>query len=356
MHKRALQSWGLGCLAAGWAAACPGAEPGPPGLVHSEFIFEAAPFPSCHASTIAETKLGLIAAWFGGQHEKAPDVGIWSSRWIDGRWTAPSEVADGAQPDGKRFPCWNPVLFQPRSGPLLLFYKVGPSPSTWWGMLRSSTDGGLTWSSTRRLPDGQVGPVKNKPIQLSNGDLLCGSSSEDNPPPAWRVHFERTGDLGQTWSKAAPLPALGGPPINAIQPSILRHPDGTLQAVGRSRSGRLFQTWSRDEGRTWTPLTLTELPNPNAGTDAVTLANGQHVLVYNHTVQGRTPLNVAVSRDGRDWQAALVLEREPGEYSYPAVIQTGDGLVHITYTWKRERIKHVVLDPARLAPQPMREE
>ena len=116
----------------------------------------------------------------------------------------------------------------------------------------------------------------------------------------------------------------------------------------RSGQGRLWQTWSNDSGITWSPLSLSELPNPNAGTDAVTLADGRHLLVYNHTTEGRSPLNVAISEDGKAWQAALVLENEPGEYSYPAVIQSTDGLVHITYTWKGERIKHVVIDPAKL--------
>jgi predicted neuraminidase len=117
----------------------------------------------------------------------------------------------------------------------------------------------------------------------------------------------------------------------------------------------VFETWSADGGKTWTPLALTALPNPSAGTDAVTLSDGRHVLVYNHTPKGRTPLNLAVSRDGRLWEAALVLENEPGEYSYPAVIQTPDGLIHTTYTWKRLRIKHVVLDPKRLQGVPMPE-
>ena len=94
-------------------------------------------------------------------------------------------------------------------------------------------------------------------------------------------------------------------------------------------------------------MTLTPLPNPSAGTDAVTLRDGRHLLVYNHTAEGRTPLNVAVSKDGRTWEPALTLEQEPGEYSYPAIIQTADGRVHITYTWKRQRIKHVVLDLER---------
>jgi predicted neuraminidase len=108
-----------------------------------------------------------------------------------------------------------------------------------------------------------------------------------------------------------------------------------------------------DGGKSWSAVILTPLPNPSAGTDAVTLADGRHLLVYNHTPKGRTPLNVALSDDGKSWAAALVLESEPGEYSYPAFIQAPDGLVHVTYTWKRERIRHVVIDPKRLESIPM---
>ncbi len=312
-------------------------------VVKSEFIYESAPFPSCHASTIVETKSGLVAAWFGGTAEKKPDVGIWTARHVDGKWTAPIEVADGVQSDGKRHPCWNPVLFQPKEGPLLLFYKVGPNPDRWWGMLRTSTDDGRTWSEARRLPDGILGPIKNKPVHLANGDLLSPTSTEDQ---GWRVHFERSSDGGKTWTAT---PAVNdGKEIGAIQPSILFHKDGKLEAVGRTQQGRVFQIWSEDQGRSWGKMTLLDLPNPNSGLDATTLADGRFLLVYNHTPKGRSPLNVALSGDGKKWEPALVLESEPGEYSYPAIIQSRDGLVHITYTWKRQRVKHVVVDPAKL--------
>ena len=319
-----------------------------PGVVTAEFIFEKAPFPSCHASTIAETKAGLVAAWFGGTRESARDVGIWVSRLEDGKWTAPVEAANGVPTDGERQPCWNPVLFQPKDGPLLLFYKVGPSPRSWWGMLKTSDDGGKTWSDARRLPDGTLGPIKNKPVQLPGGDLLCPSSTEHD---GWRVHFERTADLGKTWQAT---PALGdGKEVAAIQPSILTHAGGRLQALGRTRQGKIFTTESDDGGKTWGELKLTELPNPNSGIDAVTLADGRHLLVYNHTTKGRSPLNVAVADDGKAWKAAAVLESEPGEYSYPAVIQAADGSVHVTYTWKRQRVRHVVLDPKKLVLRDM---
>jgi len=314
-----------------------------------EFVFEKAPFASAHASTVVETRDGLVAAWFGGTREGANDVGIWSSRRTGGKWTPPVEVATGAQPDGSRFPTWNPVLFQLRDGQLALFYKVGPSPREWWGMMRTSADEGRTWTAARRLPDGILGPVKNKPVRLADGTLLAPSSTETPETPSrWRIHFERSRDDGTTWTVSRPPESASA--IDAIQPSILTHADGRLQAVGRTRSGRVFETWSRDLGQTWMPVTLIDLPNPSAGTDAITLRDGRHLLVYNHTAKGRTPLNVALSRDGRTWEMVHVLESEPGEYSYPAVIQTRDGLVHFTYTWKRERIKHVVIHPLKLKP------
>jgi predicted neuraminidase len=316
-----------------------------PGVVATEFIFEQAPFASCHASTIAETPAGLVAAWFGGTKEGDNDVGIWFARRDGGRWTIPVEVATGRQTDGTFYPCWNPVLFQARGGkaPLLLFYKVGPRPNAWWGMLQTSDNGGRRWSEPARLHEGILGPIKNKPVVLADGALLCPSSTEDQ---GWRVHLERTSDLGRTWSRIGPL--NDGKEFAAIQPAILFHPGNQLQIVCRSRQGTVVESWSHDGGATWGPLQATALPNPNSGIDAVTLKDGRAVLIYNHTPKGRFPLNVALSDDGKSWKAGPVLEDEPGEYSYPAVIQASDGRVHVTYTWKRRRIKHVVLDPAKL--------
>ncbi|MFC5409560.1 exo-alpha-sialidase [Larkinella bovis] len=316
------------------------------GIVKTEFIYEQAPFPSCHASTLAETSNGIVAAWFGGTHENHPDVGIWVSRRDKKGWTAPVEVANGKQANGKRYPTWNPVLFQMPKGPLLLFYKVGPDPETWWGMKMSSTDGGKTWSKPERLPDDIVGPIKNKPVLLASGTLLSPSSSEDK---GWRLHMESSPDGGKTWQKT---PALNdGKEFSAIQPSVLFHPNGRLQLLCRSKNKYVLEAWSDDQGKTWSALKATELPNPNSGTDAVTLKDGRQLLVYNHTPKGRSPLNVAVSPEGKSWQAAVVLENEPGgEFSYPAVIQTRDGLVHITYTHHRKKIKYVVIDPAKLKP------
>jgi predicted neuraminidase len=312
-------------------------------LEKTEFVFDRAPFSSCHASTIAEAKNGLVAAWFGGTREGHSDVGIWLSRHNGQSWSAPVEITNGLQEDGKqRFPCWNPVLFQSKRGPLLLFYKVGPSPSQWWGMIMTSDDAGKTWAGPRQLPDGILGPIKNKPVEMPDGALLCPSSTEQ---AGWRVHLERTADLGQTWASSGPL--NDGKEFSAIQPTILVHPANRLQLLCRSRQGRIIECWSEDGGKTWSAMKATSLANPNSGIDGLTLKDGRHILVYNPVTQGRTPLVVGISGDGLAWKTAIILESKPGEYSYPAVIQTSDGKVHITYTWRRQRIMHVVLDPKK---------
>jgi predicted neuraminidase len=314
-------------------------------VVRSAFIDSARSTPSVHASTIVETRNGLLAAWFGGTREGSPDVAIWASRETAGGWTHPVRIADGVQDDGSRYPCYNPVLFAV-GDTLFLFYKVGPEPQRWWGMVKTSVDAGETWSAARRLPDGLLGPIKNKPVRLPSGRIVSGSSTESHEANSrWRVHFELSDDNGRTWRVVRPDPSPAE--LDAIQPSILQHGGGRLQAVGRTRQGHVFETWSSDNGEHWSALARSALPNPNAGTDAVTLHDGRQLIVYNNTTSGRSPLNVALSANGASWSMVLTLEQDAGEYSYPAVIQTQDGLVHVTYTWRRERIRHVVL---RLPP------
>jgi predicted neuraminidase len=307
-------------------------------VVGSEMVSAGAPHESCHASTIAWTPGGLVVAWFGGTAEGEADVGIWLSRQEQGGWSAPREVARD-----DTHPCWNPVLFPTERGVLQLYYKVGPSPREWWGMVTESSDEGRTWSAPRRLPRGILGPIKNKPVSLGGGLVLSGSSTEH---AGWRVHMERSADGGRTWSRGEAL--NDGRRLGAIQPTVLPHPGGDVQILCRSRQGRIAASWSADRGLTWSPLSLTEVPNPNSGIDAVVLEDGRSLLVYNHATEGRSKLNVATSVEGKTWVKVLDLEDQAGEYSYPAVIQTPDGLVHVTYTYRRETIKHVVLDPSRL--------
>lgn len=317
-------------------------------VVKSEFLFETGKFfAQCHASTIEETAAGgLLASWFGGSHEGSADVVIWGAHYAGGRWSDPVVWADGTQPDGSKQPCWNPVLFRaPGEQKLYLYYKVGPNPREWWGMVKHSTDGGKTWSKSTPLPSGILGPIKNKPLALGDGAVLSPSSvevSEDR----WVAHIERSDDHQQTWKR---YPVDHASAMNVIQPSIVQHADGRLQVLCRSKEGVVASAWSSDGGKSWSPLEKTDLINPNSGTDAIRVAD-RFYIVYNPALpgkdwwEGRAKLRLATSKDGMHWTDVLSLEnQEKGEFSYPTIMQDSKGLIHIVYTHDRKNIKHVVL-------------
>lgn len=303
-------------------------------IISSQFIYDSASFPSCHASTIVETPNGLIAAWFGGQYEGHNEVSIYASRYEKGRWTPPLIIADGFINDSTRYACYNPVLYLTTQNELLLFYKIGPNVQGWTGWMKRSVDFGVTWSNAEALPTGILGPIRNQPF-YGDGLLICPSSTERD---GWKVHFEFTADNGRTWRKSPDL--NDAKTITGIQPSILRHDSKTLQALTRSQDGTINETWSNNNGRTWGLLQHTAMPNNNSGIAAITLKDGRHLLVYNHVKPSpsakeglavRSPLNVTISSDGKNWEPYIILENEVGaEFSYPFVIQTSDGKFHIT--------------------------
>ncbi len=342
----------------------PLAVPGQQGVVNSQLLYplDEKPTAQCHASTIIETKDGLMCAFFAGTHEGNKDVGIRVAHYRNGSWSWPVEVVNGLVSDSVRHPTWNPVLFRPKGGPIYLFYKVGSFIDSWWGAYTTSYDEGRTWSKPVVMGKHEVvgdllGPVKNKAVQLADGTIISPTSLERRGTPNgrdWRIYFEISKDNGKTWRVVPPI--NDGVEYDAIQPSVLIHKNGDLQIIARTIQDVLVTSWSKDKGETWSKLESTGLPNPNAGTDAVTLKDGRHLLVYNHsTKQGAEPkdrniLNVAISADGKNWKTVTTLENEPiwAGYSYPAVIQTSDGKVHITYTYSRRTIKHVVLDPTKI--------
>ena len=326
-------------------------------ILKDEFLYTKASFPECHSATIAETTKGdLVATYFGGTKERNPDVCIWVSRKLKGSdcWTAPQKVADGIMNDTLRKACWNPVVYQIPGGDLVIYFKIGSSVSDWTGWMVSSKDGGKTWLKRKPLQQDFLGPVKNKPV-LSKGRLIAPSSIESN---GWRLYFEYSDDMGKTWKRtdyveADSIEVDGKKKLKdlAIQPSIIFMKDGTLAAVARTRSEHVGITYSSDNGETWSKLKLIDLPNNNSGLDAVTLANGKHVMICNekpipHGIKNgkglRTPLSLMISDDGKSWKHWMTLEDSPiSQYSYPSIIQTADGHIHCIYTWRRQRIKHV---------------
>lgn len=329
----------------------------------SEFIFEpgSTSFPESHASTIVALKNGeLMAAWFGGTKERAPDVAIWGSRRVNGKWTAPVELERE-----KDVPSWNPVLFHTHDGRLWLYYKVGPSPGEWAAGRIHSDDEGKTWSKDERLPAGLLGPIRAKPLVLEDGTIVSGTSIEAHE--TWAAWVERSTDNGKTWAKIGPItvsrdvdaaePPAPDPPKDApgwaadkgprkyvgiIQPSIISLGGKHLRLYARSRTlaSKIAVADSMDNGVTWTQARFLDLPNNNSGIDAVTLKDRRVVMIFNNTTVGRTPLNLAVSTDGEHFRVFATLEDTVGQYSYPALIQGPDGSLEMTYTWQRKTIKY----------------
>jgi len=189
--------------------------------------------------------------------------------------------------------------------------------------------------------------TRNKPITLANGDILLPLYDERE----WACLFAYSSDGEKSWGFSAPIRSQPG----NIQPAAVQLPDGSLLALMRTggKGGYIWRSHSFDAGRTWTPPRPTELPNPNSGIDLIRLpapdqaqvANGHLALAFNNTPRGRPPLNVALSLDeGQTWPHIRAPETGPGEFSYPALLQTQDGLIHVTYTYRRETIAHTLFD------------
>ncbi len=309
------------------------------------FIFEDdRPFAQCHASTIVEAGDGsMVAAWFAGTKEKHPDVGIWMSRFLDGKWTAPHLAAKV-----KECAHWNPVLFIDAERTLHLFFKVGPEIPQWQTWWMSSKNHGATWSEPRELVPGDAGgrgPVKNKPIILSGGSWLAPASTEYR---LWEAFADRSEDQGATWRRSADFQVdrnvFKGK--GAIQPTFWESAPGRVHALLRACAGSAWRCDSEDYGKTWTPVREAGLPNNNSGLDALRLDDGRVLLVFNPIGKNwgpRTPLSLAVSGDNGDtWDLFAHFEDDPPEmdleYSYPAIVRTRHGIA-VSYTHNRERVR-----------------
>jgi predicted neuraminidase len=307
--------------------------------------------PACHAASLVETAGGdVLAAWFGGAYEGASDVAIYLARFSGQGWGVSQKIAAR-----EGVPLWNPVLFRAADGILWLFYKAGPTIPAWTGCYLLSRDDGRSWSAPTALPAGLLGPAKNKPITLSNGDILSPTSAESWR--SWSAWVELSRDGGLTWTRRGPITAPPAPSPSAdmtfsakfrgiIQPAVWESSPDRLRMVLRSTRavGWVCLSDSEDGGQTWTPTRASAVPNPNSGLDAVRLASGRVVLACNPVHEGRSPLSLLVSNDnGETWPERLDLEDGPGEYSYPSILQSRDGKIHLVFTYRRETIRHVIL-------------
>lgn len=221
---------------------------------------------------------------------------------------------------------------------------------TWSAAFMTSKDDGITWSSPNYLPAGLFGPIRAKPILLSDGTVLAGSSIESFK--TWTAWIDQSKDQGKTWAMHIPIeiyPSIytqssseKNKPKGIIQPSLVDLGNQHIKMYCRSTMhiGKIVTADSYDNGKVWTKATTINLPNPNSGIDALVLKDHRILMVYNHTNSGRTPLNLAIGDDGNHFEKIYTLESTPGEYSYPAMIIDGDGVVHISYTWNRIKIKY----------------
>lgn len=305
-----------------------------------EFIYpvEERPINSCHASTLVILPDGdILAAWFGGERESADDVEIWSSRRHDGVWSAPVMLSEPTNTA-----CWNPVLYTEGNN-VTLFFKRGDKIFRWKTFARRSHDGGITWGDETELVKGEIGgrgPVKNKPIKLSDGSLLAPASHESEDRERWDAFTDRSDDGGYTWTSSKYIKTE--PYIKLIQPTLWESPVGVHMLL-RSASGYICRADSGDMGYTWTTAYKTALPNNNSGIDIVKTPDNTLALVCNPIASNwgkRSPLIlITSSNNGVRWNEPLNLAEGEGEYSYPAII-CADGRLHITFTWQRKTIMY----------------
>lgn len=310
------------------------------------------PTPSCHAATIALASTGLMAAWFGGAHEGARDCWIYAARNNGQGWGEPFLVA--SQED---MPHWNPVLYA-QGEEVWLFYKAGVTIPGWHTRVMHSGDGGNTFSAPKELVPGDTGgrgPVKNKPLRLLDGRVLCPASVETLS--RWDAFVDITDGGFSSFRRSALVPLDRGEstPLSAnafrfagkgvIQPALWQTSDRQVHMLLRSTEGWMMRSDSMDRGETWCPAYATELPNNNSGLDVAQLRNGRLAVALNPISDrgARTPLCVYVSGDGIHFEHAVTLRDAPGEYSYPTLLADGDHL-HVIYTVNRVGIGYAVLD------------
>ncbi len=304
-------------------------------------------FPSCHCSVVQELDNGdLLVGYYAGEDEARPDAA-----WVLARRRPHAPAFDPltivADTPGK--PEGNGILFQTREGTVLLIYGTmhgkleGPSgPGVRWTScdlrIKRSEDNGATWTEPQMI-EAEWGHVPRcKPIRLQSGEIIFGTEYKDG-----HSYFWISADEGRSWQRTGPVPGA-----ETEQPALIERRDGSLLALLRPAGSipAVFTAHSTDHGRIWTPAQQSSFPCPHAALDAVRLADGRIVMAWNNDPARRNPLTLALSEDeGETWPYVRVLITGEGQFHYPAIIQSRDGLLHLTFTNNRRTIDHVVLTP-----------
>ncbi len=297
--------------------------------------------PTAHCATLAELPDGrLLAAWFGGAFETAPDQVILAAELGPGaaRWSAPRPIA---AMEGRAL--GQPVFLPRPSGELWLFFDaiMGRDWTSAQPFLQRSYDGGRTWGPAQQLWDYPGLMFRSRPCLLP-GRIIIPAYDENT----WRSRMMISDDDGRTWRLSAPLAGKQG----NIHPCLAALDGGRLLAYLRTggRGGVIWRSESADGGESWSAPAPTALPNPNSGIDLLRLASGSLLLAYNPSASKRTPLCVALAARGEEFTAQRTLEDGEFEFSYPTLLQSAAGAIQLVYTARRQHIQHATFDEAWL--------
>lgn len=287
--------------------------------------------PSCHSVALVALPGGdVLSVWFAGQKEFSPDSAHYTSQWskqtktwgpVSLLWDVPEKQAG------------NPRLCFDRTGVLWAILPVNDGKWCNGGgkfYYRTSADQGKTWSEPVHKPELDLLLGKNKPLLLENGEMLIPVDHELDKTSAVLVLDPST----EQWTLGETIRLPND--ARCLQPSLVEIRGNRLLAFLRSDTPRIWRTVSGDNGRTWGDPQETALKHNDSGVDAVRLNSGRLLLVFNDVDDReiRTPLSMAVSDDeGETWSKPIVLEDADGDFSYPAVIQSDDGLIHVAYTY-----------------------
>jgi len=326
-------------------------------------------FPQCHASTLVQLKDDRIfSAWFAGMREGCADTAIWISclKPNEKVWCEPTLVAKVND-----FAHWNPVLFT-FNDKMYLFFKVGEIIEKWitYYMVFENE----VWSEPKILIQTNDlvskynrGPVRSKPIVLSNGHWMAPSSVERIIAPSmfgssnylmkanvvWKAFVDISKNEGKTWNKSKLIDfdrkkygLKNGKYGGVIQPTLWESTPGNVHMLLRSTAEYIFRSDSDDYGQTWSRAYPTELPNNNSGIDLVKM-NDHLFLVFNPVAgnwAARTPLSLSISGiTGRKWSKLINIQEGQGSFSYPSIIAMNNG-VGITYSWNRLSIDFIKIN------------
>jgi len=314
--------------------------------------------PYKHPASFTELSNGdLYLVYYGGADEYAIQTGVYGARYSAAakKWAAPKLIAsDPFRSVG------NGVVWQASDGVVWLFYVVrwGQTWSTSRIQAKISRDNAQTWSESFVVSEREGMMVRGRPIVLASGEYILpvyhetGADTE-NVGPDSTSRFLRWDVKQRQWMEAGIIRSKKG----NIQPAIVELSPGHLVAYcrrgggyGPVQDGFIVRAESHDAGRTWTEGVDSKFPNPNSAVDFIRLKSGALVLVYNHSMEDRTPLTVALSADGdKTWPHRKDLAAGKDSFAYPVALQARDGRIHIVYSSNnRKVIQHAVIEESWL--------